>query len=89
MLYEITQIKEWLRDNIGLRSDGTGGNLRIIDPVPPGTYEIPIGYNPELFYVTISDDPDPTKRTIRIGDRVPVSPVPTGDQAPWEMQPWI
>lgn len=56
MLLEITQIKEWLAAKFNLRTEGTGGMLRIIDPVPPGLYEIPIGADPQPYHVQISDE---------------------------------
>jgi hypothetical protein len=55
VLYEVTQIKEWLAENLGLRTEGEGGTLRIIDPVPDGEHIIPIGSSLTPFHVRIKD----------------------------------
>jgi hypothetical protein len=40
---ESKQVKEWLARELNLRTEGEGFWLRIQDPVPDGTYRIPIG----------------------------------------------
>jgi hypothetical protein len=51
VIYEITQIKQWFIDNLGLRGEGQGMMLRVIDPVPDGRYVIPIGADLKPFDV--------------------------------------
>ena len=73
MLLEITQIKRWLAATFHLRTEGDPDaafaadrlGYRILDPVPEGTYVIPIGRTLTPTYVTITDD------RIHIGDEAP------------------
>jgi hypothetical protein len=74
MMYEITQIKQWLIDNLGLRGEGEGWMLRVVDPVPDGEYVIPLGVSLTPTKVTIKDN------QIHIGEDVgPPGVVPTED----------
>lgn len=62
MLTEINEIKKWLADNLGLRIDGSGMDLRIVGKVPDGKYMIPLGTRKILHPVTIAND------RIHVGD---------------------
>jgi hypothetical protein len=68
MTYEITQIKQWFIDNLGLRGEGQGLMLRVVDPVPEGRYVIPIGADPTPWNVEMKDG------FIRILDKAEVDP---------------
>jgi hypothetical protein len=57
MLLEIGQIMAWLRERFpDLRTEGSGLSFRFLDPVPEGTYVIPLGRTLTPTYVTVKDD---------------------------------